>query len=365
MGGGGKSGGSTKVQSTPAKYIMPYLTGKDAKGNATGTTGVLPEAESQYKKRTEGYTPYGGELVADFGQDTQDYFSGVRGLNAGVDDMASAVQGTKNAGVGYLGAGGNYDPTTFTGNVLTGQDISRYMNPYTEDVISRQMASMAKQRDEAAAGLRANQAVSGALGGSRAAVEKVLQNQKYNETMANTEAELRMKGYDQATATALAQQKALNEAARDTEQSKQFGATFEEEAAADRAKYGLAQAEQLGRMSEAERAQEMERLNALKGIGTMQTAQSQAEMDAAYKQFLEGRDWDANELARYAQLIYGAPQGQTQTSSQSMSPWSNILGAGMFMAGLPTAGGGSLLGSMFGFKDGGVMDVERMMKDNK
>lgn len=362
MGSSGKSGGSTKVQSTPAKYIMPYLTGK---GGASGTTGVLPEAEKQYKARVAGYQPYTGDLVANFGQDTQDYFTGVRNLDAGTADMASAVQGTKDAGLGYLGTGGTYSPTTFTGNVLTGEDISKYMNPYTEDVISRQMASMGKQRDEAAAGLRANQAVSGALGGSRAAVEKVLQNQKYNTLMADKEAELRMAGYDRATATALAQQTALNQAARDTEQSQQFGATFEEQAAADRAKYGLTQAEQLGRMSEAEREQEMQRLNALKGIGTMQTAENQAELDAAYKQFLEGRDWNANELARYAQLIYGAPQGQTQTSSQSMSPWSNVLGAGMFMAGLPTASGGSLLGSMFGFADGGILDIERMQKDEQ
>lgn len=346
MGSSSKGGGSQTTTQKLDPTVAPYV------------KKALQEGWSQYESRKGQYTPYSGKTVAGFNQDTQDYFTGVRGLTAGNQDMTNASNQANAAGVDYLGSTGTYAPTKFTGNVLTGEDISKYMNPYTEDVINRQMASMGKQRDEAAAALRTRQAGAGALGGSRAAVETVLANQKYNDTMANTEAELRMQGYDKATATALAQQNALNQAARDTEQSQQFGATFEERAAQDRANYGLQKAEELSRMSEQERNMEIQRLDKLKGIGTQQQLLDQAQLEDAYKRYLEGRDWDKNQLADYAAIAYGAPHGSTTTQSQSYNPWSTLGGLAMY--GL---GGG--FSGMFGGADGGVISLEEMMKAQK
>jgi hypothetical protein len=348
MGGGGST--TTKQQLDP--MLKPYV------------EFALSQGKQQYQQATGpgGYQAYPGQTVAGFNPDTQQYFSGVRGLTAGSDTLKTATDTAKAAGMGYTGTTAQYDPTQFSGNVISGEDINRYMNPFTEDVIKRQAASTAQQRDEAAAALRTRQASAGALGNSRAAVESVLANQKYNEMMADNEAELRMRGFDQATSTALAQQNALNQAARDTELSRQFGAGFEEAGAQNRAEYGLQQARDLSNLSATERQQEMERLAALKGIGSQQQLLEQAQLEDAYKRFVEARDWNKNQLADFASIAYGAPHGSTTTTSQSSSPWSSILGAGLFAAGLPTAGGGSMLGSMFGFKDGGIMDVERIMK---
>jgi hypothetical protein len=340
---GGK-GGSTTTKQQLDPMLKPYV------------EYALQQGKQQYQDRTSGYKPYSGQTVAGFTPDTQAYFSGVRGLTANNADMGAASRAANEAGTGYLGTTAQYDPSKFSGNVVSGEDINRYMNPFTEDVIKRQMASMGQQRDEAAAALRARQAGSRALGGSRAAVESVLANQKYNETMANTEAELRMQGYDKATATALAQQQALNQAARDEEQSKQFGATFEERAAADRAQFGLQKANELAQLSEAERAQEIDRLNMLKGIGTQQQLLNQAQLEDQYKRYLEQRDWAKNQLADYAAIAYGAPHGSTQTTSQSSSPWSTLGGLAMY--GL---GGG--FGGMFPYADGGVIDLEKKMKE--
>ena len=339
MGGGGST--TTKQQLDP--MLKPYV------------EYALQQGKQQYQTSTSGYKPYSGQTVAGFTPDTQAYFAGVRGLSPTNANMQAASRAANEAGTGYLGSAANYDPTRFSGNVVSGEDISRYMNPYTEDVIKRQMTSMGQQRDEAAAALRTRQAGAGALGGSRAAVESVLANQKYNQTMADTEAQLRMAGYDRATSTALAQQQALNQAARDEEQSKQFGATFEERAAADRAQFGLEKATKLAQMSESERAQEIERLNMLKGIGTQQQLLQQAQLEDAYKRFIEARDWNKNQLADYAAIAYGAPHGSTQTTSQSFSPWSMLGGLAMYGLG----------GGFFGLADGGVISLEKMMKDQK
>lgn len=339
---GGKGGGSQTTTQQLDPMLKPYV------------QYALEQGKSQYQTRTSGYKPYTGQTVAGFTPDTQAYFAGVRGLAPNNADMQAASRTANAAGTGYLGTTAQYDPTTFSGNVVSGEDISKYMNPYTDDVIKRQMASMGQQRDEAAAALRTRQAGAGALGGSRAAVETVLANQKYNQQMADTEAQLRMQGYDRATATALAQQQALNQAERDTEQSQQFGATFEERAAADRAQFGLQKASELAQLSEAERAQEIERLNALKGIGTQQQLLNQAQLEDQYKRFIEQRDWAKNQLADYAAIAYGAPHGSTQTTSQSYSPWSTLGGLALY--GL----GGGFQGM---FADGGVIELEKMLKD--
>jgi hypothetical protein len=344
----GKSsgGGSSTTTQQLDPTIKPYV------------QYALEQGKSQYQNSL-GYKPYSGQTVAGFTPDTQKYFAGVRALSPNNADMIAASKQANAAGVGYLGSDANFDPTKFSGNQVAGADISKYMNPYLDDVVSKQMASMGQQRDEAAAALRTRQAGAGALGGSRAAVETVLANQKYNQTMADTEAELRMQGYDRATATALAQQAALNQAERDTEQSKQFGAGFEEAGAQNRAEYGLRKAAELGQLSEAERAQAMDQLNALKGIGTQQQLLQQAQLEDAYKRYIEQRDWQKNQLADYAAIAYGAPHGSTQTSreSSSFNPFSALGGLAMYGLG----GGFSGL-----FRaDGGVISLEQMMKDQK
>ena len=281
---------------------------------------VIPAGPSGYQK-------YTGDLVAGFTPDTQDYFSGVRGSTAGQEAMGQAQTAMQGAGAGYTGSPA-YAAGKFTPGQITQEAIQSGMNPFQEEVINRQMGRMGLQAAEEAAALRARQAARNALGGSRGAVESAIQSRSAGQTMAETEAALRLAGYNQARAAAELQQQRPMEAAQDEEASRQFA----ENAAASRAGFGLTQGEALQGLSAAQQQQEFNRLEGLKNIGAQQQALEQALLDTEYKQYLEGRDWNKNELADFAAIAYGAPAGSTQTSTSEAAS-SGILGPIMYGVG--------------------------------
>lgn len=74
----------------------------------------------------------------------------------------------------------------------------------------------------------------------------------------------------------------------------------------------------------------------LGAVGSMQDAQTQAEIDAQMQQYYEGQNRDVNALDRYSQMLLGyGGQGGQQSSTQSSSPGAmGILGGGLQAAGL-------------------------------
>jgi hypothetical protein len=281
---------------------------------------VIPAGPSGYQK-------YTGDLVAGFTPDTQDYFSGVRDSTAGQQAMGQAQAAIQGAGAGYSNAPA-YAAGQFSPGQITQEAIQSGMNPFQEEVINRQMGRMGLQAAEEAASLRARQAARNALGGSRGAVESAIQSRSAGQTMADTEAALRLAGYNQARTAAELQQQRRMEAAQNEEASRQFA----ENAAAARAGFGITQGEAFQGLSAAQQQQEGARLEGLKNIGAQQQALEQALLDTEYKQYLEGRDWNKNELADYAAIAYGAPAGSTQTSTSEAAS-SGVLGPIMYGVG--------------------------------
>lgn len=336
--GGGSSTTTQKLDPTVAPFVK-Y---------------ALEQGKSQYEQRSKGLPQYQGQTIAGFTPDTQGYFGGVRDLTAGTNLVGQAGQAATTAGQSVAGRP-EYQGAQFDANRLTSNQIREYMNPYQQQAIDAAMAGIQRRQGEEAAQLRARQAGARALGGSRAAIESALQDREYRQLAADTEAKMLSEGFDKATALAIGQQEAERKAAQDTEQSRQFA----EQAALDRGKFGLLTADQLARLGEQERAMEVQRLEGLKGIGAMQQAYEQAQLDEAYKRFIENRDLAKSELADYAAIAYGAPAGQQTSTKQPSSLGSTIAGLGMYALGSPW------FGSMLGFPaaDGGLMDVERMMKE--
>ena len=324
--GGSPSSTTTTQKLDPA--IAPYV------------KYALGEGKEIYQKAKGQYQPYGGDLVAGFTPDTQNYFGGVRNLTAGTGEVGEATGMVKDAAGQYMNAPA-YQGAQFDANRLTGADIQQYMDPYQEQAIAAATGGIGRRQAEEAAKLRTRQAGSGALGGSRGAIESALQDREYRQLAADTEAKMLSEGYDKATATALAQQAATAQAARDTEASRQFA----EQAAGTKATYGLTAAEQLANLGRTSRDMEAQRLEALRGIGAQQQALTQSELDTLYKQYVEGRDWDKNQLADYAAIAYGAPHGMTTTQSQSSSPMSSVLGSALY--GVGSLSGSSLGGNLF------------------
>lgn len=316
MGGSSKGGGGSTTKQQLDPMLKPYV------------EFALKEGKSQYQDRVSGYQPYSGQTVAGFSPDTQNYFSGVRDLTAGTQGVQQAqdIAGQAASGVAGLPA---FQAGQFGGVPLGQAQIEAYQNPFTQDVINAQMQSMQQRAGEEAAALRTRQAGARALGGSRAAVESALQDRFANQQMAETEAALRSSGYQQALAAAQEQQARELQAQRDAEQSRQFA----ENAGLARGEFGLSSAARIAALAQAERDMETQRLDALKSIGTQQQALTQAELDDAYKRYLEGRDWQKNELADYAAIAYGAPAGSTQKTTQSVDPWSTIGGLAMYGIG--------------------------------
>lgn len=307
----------------------------------------LEQGKQTFLDRKGKYQPYKGDLVAGFTPDTQQYFTGVRGLTAGTGEVDEATGMARQASGNFMNSpafqGAKFDP-----NRLTGENIREYMNPYQQQAIDAAMGGISRRQAEEAANLRTRQAGSNALGNSRAAIESALQDREYRQLAADTEAKMLAEGFDKATALAVGQQEAQRQAAIDTEQSRQFAET----AAGERAQYGLLASEQLANLGKAARDMEAQRLEALRSIGAQQQALTQTELDTLYKQFVEGRDWDKNELADYAAIAYGAPAGSTTRQSQSSSPLSSVLGTALY--GIGSLGkdslGGSFLSNLFGIK---------------
>lgn len=314
---GSKGGGGT---STTTQQLDPML--------KPYVQYALEQGKSQYQQRVNNYKPYSGQTVAGFTPDTQNYFSGVRNLTAGTAGNQQA-QNMTTAAANSVANRPAYQAGNFGLKNLSAEDINAYMNPYTDSVVKAQMDSMGQRAGEQAAALRTRQAGSGALGGSRAAIESVLQDREANQLMAQTEAQLRAQGYDAATATALAQQERQMQAKRDQESANQFA----ENDAMARSQFGLNAAQNLSQLAQQQRDMETQRLDALRGIGTQQQLLSQAQLDDQYKRYLEQRDWNKNQLADYAAIAYGAPAGSQTTSTQPYNPWSTIGGLAMYGIG--------------------------------
>lgn len=338
--GGGKGGGSTTTTQQLDPMLKPYV------------KFALEQGKKQFEQRSQGIPQYDRDRVAGFTPDTQSYFGGVRDLTAGVGQLGQAGEMTTGAAAGVAGRP-EFEATQFNANRLSSNDIREYMNPYQQQAIDAAMAGIQRRQGEEAAALRTKQARAGALGGSRGAVESALQDREYRQLAADTEAKMLSEGFDRATALAVGQQEAARKAQLDTEQSRQFA----EEAALDRSRFGLTAAEQLARLGEAERNMELQRLEGLKGIGSMQQAYEQALLDEDYRKFIENRDLAKQELADYAAIAYGAPAGSQTRQQQPSSFMSTLGGLGMYALGSPW------FGSMLGFKDGGIMDIERLMKE--
>lgn len=311
MGGGG----STKTTTTIDPFLKPYV--KD----------VLEQAKTLYNKPMPEQTDP-TKLIARPGQTMQQYRSGASNITAGMDTLGRATSGIEGAaaGVAALPAyeGAKFDPRT-----LTSETIQQYMNPYQKAVIDTALSDEALRAGQERAQLTARQGNIRALGGSRGSVEAAILQDSQARRAATLEAELLNKGYDQASALALSQQKAQAEADAQTEASRQFA----EGAAMDRSQFGLKSALALSDQAARERDMEIQRLQGLKDVGVMDQALEQRLLDLTEAQKQYADNYAKLQLSDLAALIYGAPAGSQTTQSGGQSWGTSLLGAGLYGLG--------------------------------
>ena len=143
----------------------------------------------------------------------------------------------------------------------------------------------------------------------------------------------------QSLLTTQQQQEAARQAAAGINlQGAQFGAQT-----------GLQAGTQLANLGTATQQQELNRIQALAAAGEQKQALQQQQLNTAYQNYLEQRDWEKNQLGYLSGLIRGTPFSTTTTQGTAVSGPSGMSQA--LSAGLGVAGLASLLK-----KKGGTID---------
>lgn len=264
---GGKSSTSTSSVSIPPEVLARY-------------NAVNARAETAAAQPFQNYT---GQFVAGLTPEQQ----------AGVGQTATASQTAQpyyQAAAGMtLGAGQNVGP-------LTSGQISQYMNPFTQAVVTPTMEALKQQQGQQLAEQQGQAIKGGAFGGDRAGLQRAQLQGQQNLGLAQAIAPIYQQGYGQAVQTAAGQQ---NVAAQDLARQMQS-------------------AQQLAGLGTGAQAAGLQGAQALIGAGTLGQQTQQADLTANYQQFLQQRGYDfqtAQFLANIA-MGTGALSGSTTSTTQ-------------------------------------------------
>lgn len=313
---GGGSGGGGQQTTTGTTYqtnIPAYL--EDPTKRMVSRGELLSQQE---------YIPYQGQRVAGLTPQQQAVYGELGGMGT-PGEFAQAGQtltGAEQFGAaGALGAMG-YQPGTFGTEQAT-----QYMSPYQQavtDIAKREAVSDAQLLNRQ---LGSQAAKAGAFGGSRFGVEQALLGSK----LATNLSDIQTKGLQDAYLNA--QQQFERDRAAGLS-----GANLNLQGAQFGAQTGLQAAQQRQGLGTATQAADLQRLAAQESAGKAQQEQQQAELNTAYNQFLEMRDYEKNQLGFLSGLIRGVPFSTTQTGTTSApAPSTTSQLAGLGIAGIGLA----------------------------
>lgn len=362
----------------PNELILPYL------------RDILTEGRSVYENTP--YTPYPYPRVTPLSPDQMagmdltrgsvgnwsPYLDAATSRAGGVGDMASMIA-AKYGGGGFQPTYDRVQSPMVSSQVVGAQqfpnaDVTKYMNPYESLVTGAAVRSMQDAVDRQRANANARFAAGGAFGGSRQGLyesnldsqaargigELVNQSRMQNYTNAQsmfTQDANRLLQADGLTAQLAAQVGTANaerivrammanqtaglDAQRLGLQGDQLGLSalgLGLNAANSLANYGTSASTLAG--NDAAR---------MLGIGSLDRSVGQANLDWAYKDFQEERDYPWAQLGRYSSILNGNPlnrTGTTTTNQPGPNEWSQIIGAGLGIGGI--LGQSGLLKNWFG-----------------
>lgn len=278
------------------------------------------------------YQTYEGQRIADFTQDTQDAFQGVRDMQGyGADDLSAAMSGLRGLQ--------NYDPENVTSRRFDSQAAEDYMNPYTESVLNRARRRIFEADDIARQGRDAGAVRSDAFGGVRDAIFESEAQKNLQDRLADTEAKALERAFTQG-ANIFAQDANRELTADRSNQLAGLQANQQNVGAAIKGAQGIGSLANLGqRMS-------FQQNQALTNVGAAQQGLDQQGLDLAYSDFLAQRQFPMQQVAFMSDILQGTPSGSMQTSVGPPGPSPFQSAAGLGIAGLGIYGRGG------GFADG-------------
>lgn len=239
------------------------------------------------------YVPYAGQRVAGLSKNERE---------------ASALARTGNeSALGYLDKAGSE-----LGKLedFSGESLKKYMNPYTESVLSGALRTANEEYERERS--RLENSMAGAWGGDRAAFAAA----ELERGHTNTLTDLTARTYHDAF-----------ESARQS--------FFQDQ---DRRMRAAQAYQSLGGDISRMNTQQIQDLMATGGVERLL---QQADLDFDYQQFAEARDWDVNNLEPLLQAL-GTAQAGERNRQPEISPWGQALGAAATIAGAYFTGAGNI-----------------------
>lgn len=214
-----------------------------------------------------------------------------------------------------------YDPS---------ESYKEYMDPYLEDVLGRQRTRADEMFAEQQQARTDQRIAAGGRRGSRRVLQQALERDKYEQRMGDLEAKQRSQGYLSA------QQQARDQFLRDR-QARMDAARLGSADRLSEASYGLQAAAAAAGLDPQLFALQQQQAGALQGVGAAQQKMDQANLDLAYQDFLNQRDFDRRQLQYLAGLLQGVPVTPQSEVYQYQAPGSfsgQLAGAGIGGLGL-------------------------------
>ena len=334
-GGGGPTHTTSDVtQSNLPEYARPYY--QDLMARA-GYESAVP------------YTPYAGSRLAMFSpqeQTAMDRISalGVSGTGPELDAQAM-IAGQVGAGNPYVDSMLNATryaqsvPLSYGGRMNYGQ-LQPYMSPYQQAVVDVEKREATRQSDMMGRDVGLQAAGAGGLGGYREALMQSERERNLGQQLGDIQTRGSQSAYEAARQAYEADRAARFSAEQYNAALMQRGAELGQSA------YGqvmsgdqqrLAAAGMMGDVAAQRQLMELERLNAMMGVGAQQRDLYQRSLDVGYQDFLRQQAFPREQLQFYSGLLQGVPvtPGTTKaTYGQMPTTGQQVLGAGIAGLGL-------------------------------
>ena len=284
----GKGGAQPEVQKQEItqtnlpSYVRPYF------------ERLLQRTEAESQRP---YQPFQGQRIADVSPDVTASEERIRNIaDQGLPGMTDAM--------GRVRQGLDFKARQFTGD-----EVSKYMSPYMDQVVARQKESAIDDYRQQLAGGRADAISAGAFGGSREGVQRALGEEALYDRLADIDATGRQRAFDQATSAFQADRAADVDAER----------------------LGLGAAGSLAGLSERARAGDVDAARLLETIGKAGMARDQTALDMAFEDFNRQRAYPQEKLGLLSSVLRGIPvqPSTTTTQYQPVDPLGRALGYGL------------------------------------
>ena len=316
--GGGdttQTGTTTSYTTTLPEYFAPYATAM---------------ANRAQHESLGGYTPYSGQRLAGFTPEEQVAMSRMGAYGAGGPSAQEqyatkgyAEEGRRASPYG-MGIAEGFDPGEFTSEIA-----AKYMSPYTQNVVDVQKREAATDYGKQLEAMQSRAAQASAYGGYRHGQQEMGMSKQLSQQLGDIQARGQAAGYEDAYNRFLQDRQArLAKAELGLEG---LGADQRSRALRQEALQGMA-----GMSRQAEESQ-MQRLAALQGTGMSRRGMEQEQMDIAYGDFLQQRDFPKRQIEWYNEMLRGLspqPNQQVQTYSQRPGAFQTLAGLGLGGLGL-------------------------------